>query len=168
MLCVVLLSSVPYWGIVLYNIIDYSFLALWLCKSAFKINGSLMCPNCRAWIYMTLLLYNWRSMHITLALSFVLPSLFWWAWNCSHPIRPTMCSRKLLWYCCYWWLWKFLTCFNISLVQYLLLILFVVVLFLTHEILGSPSITGKVIQGCESFWSSKERRIFLSGVVMRV
>ena len=146
MLCVVKLSSVPYWVIVFDNIIDYCLLTLRMRKSTFKINSSLMCPNCRAWIYMTLLLCDWCSMHITLTLSFVMPSLFWWLWNCSNPVGPTMCSRKLLGYCCYWWRYKFLACFNIPLIQYLLLILFVVVLILlTHEIFGSTPITWKVI-----------------------
>ena len=168
MLSVVLLSSVPYWAIVLDNVIDDSFLTLRMCKSAFKINGSLMCANCRAWIDMSLLLYNWRRMHITLALSFALPSLFWWAWNSINPVRPTMCSWKLLGYCCYWWLCEFLTCFNISLIQNLLLILFVIVLLFAHEIFCCPSVTGKVIQGCKSFRSSDEWHIFLSRVVVRI
>ena len=160
MLCIVLLSSIPHLVLILYNIINYSFLTLRMRKSTFKINGSLMCAHSRAWIYMTLLLNNWCSMHITLALSFVLPSLFWWARNCSRPVWPTMSSRKLLRYCCYWRLLKFLTCFDISLIQYLLLILIIVILILTHKIFGCTSITGKVIQSCKSFWSSKKWSIF--------
>ena len=168
MLCVILLSSVPHWVIVFDNIIDNCFLALRLSKPALKIGTSLMCGDCRARIYMTLLLCDWCGMHISLALCFVLPRLFWWAWNCSHSIGPPVCSWKLLRYCCYWWLCEFLTCFDISLIQYLLLILFIVFLILTHEIFRCTTVTGKIVQGCESFWSSDEWHIFLSRVVMRI
>ena len=159
MLCVVLLSSVPHWVIVFDNIIDNCFLALRLSKPALKIGTSLMCGNCRAWIYVTLLLCDWCSMHISLALSFILPRLFWWAWNCGHSIGPPVCSWKLLRYCCYWWLSEFLTCFDIPLFQDLLLIFFIVIV-LTHEIFSCPPMTGKVIQSSKSFRSSEEWRIF--------